>query len=291
MTDLSRRTTKLVADALAMESESAAEAGALGYMARALVQATIPHSKTEGTTFIRTNGDYRLTIISTEGLPYGSIPRLLLAWLATEATRTKSREIILGGSLSEFMGHLDMVPTGGRWGSITRIKDQTTRLFSSVIQCSYTTNERHAVKSIVVADEADLWWSPSSPGQHGLVDSTVKLSQPFYDEIINNPVPVDMRALQALRKSPMALDLYCWATYRVSYLKGRAFIPWEGLQTQFGSSYPATPRGKRHFKEKFIEALKKVSLVYPGLNADPLPDGLELRPSRTHIPKTVVADD
>jgi hypothetical protein len=292
MTDLSRRTTKLVADALAMESESAAEAGTLGYMARALVQATIPHSKTEGTTFIRTNGDYRLSISNEElGLPYGSIPRLLLAWLATEATRTKSREIILGSSLSEFMGHLDMVPTGGRKGTITMFKKQAARLFSSTIRCSYTSSERYAVKNIVVADEADIWWSPSSPGQHGLMDSTVKLSQPFYDEILNNPVPVDMRALQALRKSPMALDLYCWSTYRVSYLKGRAFIPWEGLQAQFGSSYPDTQRGKRNFKTKFVEALKKVALVYPGLNADPLPDGLELRPSRTHIPKTVVADD
>lgn len=283
--ELSKRTTKLVADALAMEKEAAADAGTLGYMARALVQATIPHSKTEGTTFIRTNGDYRLSIISTEGLPYGSIPRLLLAWLATEAVRTKSREIVLGGSLSEFMGHLDMVPTGGTTGSITRLKSQTSRLFSSMIQCSYTTAERHAVKSILVADEADLWWSPSSPHQQSIVDSTVKLSQSFYDEIINNPVPIDIRALKALKKSPMALDVYCWSTYRVSYLKDRAFIPWEGLQNQFGSSYATTLRGKRNFKSSFIEALKKVSLVYPGLNADPQQDGLTLFPSRTHIPR------
>lgn len=281
--ELSKGTSKLVAESLAIEQEAATEAGALGYMARALVQATIPHSRTEGTTFVRTNGDYRLSIISTTGLPYGSIPRLLLAWLATEAVRTKSREIVLGGSLSEFMGHLDMVPTGGTTGSITRLKSQTSRLFSSMIQCSYTTAERHAVKSILVADEADLWWSPSSPHQQSIVDSTVKLSQSFYDEIINNPVPIDIRALKALKKSPMALDVYCWSTYRVSYLKDRAFIPWEGLQTQFGSSYPTTSRGRRHFKEKFIEALKKVSLVYPGLNADPQQDGLALLPSRTHI--------
>lgn len=283
--ELSKGTSKLVAESLAIEQEAATEAGALGYMARALVQATIPHSRTEGTTFVRTNGDYRLSIISTTGLPYGSIPRLLLAWLATEAVRTKSREIVLGGSLSEFMGHLDMVPTGGTTGSITRLKSQTSRLFSSMIQCSYTTAERHAVKSILVADEADLWWSPSSPHQQSIVDSTVKLSQSFYDEIINNPVPIDIRALKALKKSPMALDVYCWSTYRVSYLKDRAFIPWEGLQNQFGSSYPTTSRGRRHFKEKFIEALKKVSLVYPGLNADPQQDGLTLFPSRTHIPR------
>ena len=192
---------RLINDALAMESESALEAGALGFMARAMVQATLPHKQVAVNEFERRNGNYSLSIMapSSIGLPYGTIPRLLLAWLTTEAVKTKSRELELGDSLSGFMAELDMMPTGGRWGSITRLKDQTTRLFSSMIQCSYTTNDRHAVKSIVVADESDLWWSPSSPGQHCLVDSTVKLSQPFYDEIINNPVPVDMRALQALR--------------------------------------------------------------------------------------------
>lgn len=34
---------KLITEALAIEAEVAKEAGALGYMARALVQATMPH--------------------------------------------------------------------------------------------------------------------------------------------------------------------------------------------------------------------------------------------------------
>ena len=36
-------------------------------------------------------------------LPYGNIPRLLLAWVCTEAVRTQSRELVLGASLSAFM--------------------------------------------------------------------------------------------------------------------------------------------------------------------------------------------
>ena len=67
------------------------------------------------------------------GLPYGSLPRLLLAWLTTEAVKTKTRELTLGDTLSDFMRQLDLVPTGGRWGSITRLKDQTRRLFASTI--------------------------------------------------------------------------------------------------------------------------------------------------------------
>ncbi len=47
------------------------------------------------------------------GLPYGTYPRLLLAWLNTEAVRTKERTIILGHSLSEFMRQLDLIPEPG----------------------------------------------------------------------------------------------------------------------------------------------------------------------------------
>ena len=33
-------------------------------------------------------------------LPYGNLPRLLLAWVSTEAVRTQSRVLVLGKSLS-----------------------------------------------------------------------------------------------------------------------------------------------------------------------------------------------
>ena len=78
---------KLITEALAIEGREAKEAGALGYIARALVQATLPHSKTDENFFKRQNGSFKLTILSDPdiGLPYGSIPRLLIAWLTTEA--------------------------------------------------------------------------------------------------------------------------------------------------------------------------------------------------------------
>lgn len=284
--ELTDNSKKLVKTALDIEEVLAIDSGSVGYTARALVLATMPHSKTVDSTFTRTNGDYTLSITNPHyGLPYGSIPRLLLAWLATEAIKTKSPEIILGSSLSEFMAQLDMVPTGGRWGSITRLKEQSTRLFSSMIQCSYSTNDRDVIKNITIADEADLWWSPKSPNQQSLLNSAVRLSGSFYDEITSNPVPIDLRALKALKKSPMALDVYCWTTHRVSYLKRETCIPWESLQAQFGSGYPMTQQGNRDFKKKFIEAMKKVALVYPELKAESLTTGLILKPSKTHIPK------
>ena len=105
----------LINRALAIEDEMALDADALGFMARAMVQATLPHSKVEGNEFTRKNGNYSLTILSPSaiGLPYGSVPRLLLAWVTTEAVKTQSRELELGDSLSGFMRELDLVPTGG----------------------------------------------------------------------------------------------------------------------------------------------------------------------------------
>ena len=82
----------LINQALAIEDEQAQEAGALGFMARAMVQATLPHRAVDGTYFERKNGAFTLSLLASPkiGLPYGSIPRLLLAWVTTEAVKTKS---------------------------------------------------------------------------------------------------------------------------------------------------------------------------------------------------------
>ena len=52
----------------------------------------------------RVNGPYTLIMTATgeHKLPFGNLPRLLLAWISTEAVRTQSRELVLGDSLSEF---------------------------------------------------------------------------------------------------------------------------------------------------------------------------------------------
>ena len=75
-----RSVDRLLEDAQAIEAESAREADALGFMARVLVQATLPHSAQEGNEFTRSNGHLTVSILAPSeiGLPYGSYPRLLL---------------------------------------------------------------------------------------------------------------------------------------------------------------------------------------------------------------------
>ena len=75
-------------------------------MARMMALCSLPRTNPGNRKeYKRVNGPYKL-ILSRMGeykLPFGNLPRLLMAWVSTEAVRTQSRELVLGRSLSEFM--------------------------------------------------------------------------------------------------------------------------------------------------------------------------------------------
>lgn len=273
----------LINQALAIEDEAAREAGALGFMARAMVQATLPHRKVEGNEFERRNGNFTLSLMSPAkiGLPYGAVPRLLLAWVTTEAVKTKSRELELGNSMSAFMAELGMSRQGS---NIASLKNQTRRLFASTVSATYEDKEKHNIADIGyrLADRSVLWWHSKDPEQAGLWKSTVTLSEQFFNEVIDRPVPIDMRAIKALKQSPMALDVYSWLTYRVSYLKRPVVIPWAALALQFGSDYSRL----RDFKAALLSELRKVLVVYSSVQVEALEEGLLVKPSLTHITRS-----
>ena len=95
----------------------------LGFMARLLALCSLPRTDPKNRLqYVRRNGPYAL-VMSAGGLnklPYGNIPRLLLAWVCTEAVRTQSRELVLGASLSEFMDKLGMAPRPQYGGLVTQ---------------------------------------------------------------------------------------------------------------------------------------------------------------------------
>lgn len=288
----SKNLEKLISEAIAIESEDAKEAGTLGYMARALVQATMPHKNpTSSEVWGRRNGNFSMVMqpgyeIDKKnnphciGLPYGTKPRLVMAFVCAEAVKKRSKEIILGKSLSEFMRQLGLTPTGGRWGTIPMLREQMKRLFSSTISFQYEGDSAEVSGGFRIASRLVLFWDSKVPNQSTLWESTITLTQEFYDEIVNRPVPVNMRALSALKDSSLALDIYCWITYRMSYLKNPVEVPWELLAMQFGSDY----KDVRDFKKNFLKQLKKVSVVYD-VKAEAGDNGLLLKPNRTHISK------
>ena len=285
MSDDDNDLDKLVRDALMIEAEEARQAGAVGFMARALTQATMPHKIAPGTEFRRRNGSFTLVMLSPSdiGLPYGSIPRLLLSWMTTEAVRTRSPVLELGPTLSAFMAGLGLSRRGGERGDITRFRNQTMRLFCSTVSCRYEDKTHDAGGNLNIVEKYSLWWNPKTPDQMPLWKSTVTLGNSFFNEIIDRPVPVDMRALKALKRSPMALDIYCWLTYRLSYLRKPTEIPWPALQMQFGADYATQGQGPRDFKKKFLHHLRAVLTRYPEANVEDGECGLLLKPSKPHV--------
>ena len=235
--------------------------------------------------YVRRNGPYTL-VMNAGGLsklPFGTNPRLILAWLCTEAVRTGSRDIVLGRSLSEFMRKLGISSTDGRGQA--RLRNQMKRLFNCSVQLNYTTAGRETSATALVAELTDFWWNPKHPDQTGLWKSKVRLSEAFFNEIVSHPVPLDLTTLKALKRSPLGLDLYLWLTYRIFTLTTPQRLTWRRMYRQFGSD-PAKASDKntvQDFRSKVLRELKKIKLAWPELNYGTARGLLILYPSFPHI--------
>lgn len=285
---LPERVRNLIEAHLAIEAEDAKSAGTLGFMTRSLAIATLPHRRIKDFRFVRKNGDFTLTMMTAhpEGLPYGTLPRLLLTWVCTEVAQQRERELSLGPNLASYLAELGLHNTGGKRGDITRLKHAMTTLFSSVISCHYEGSNKWALQNVLLADGVD-WWTPQNPEEAGEWQSRVKLSERFFNECVEHKLPFDMRAIRALRQSPLALDIYVWLTHRMSYLSKRTTIPWISLSGQFGAGYAVTDQGLRDFKRAFLRELKHVLIIYPAARVSDSRNGLVLYPSPTHVSASV----
>jgi len=280
---MSNRVADLINRSVEIDEQDAKSAGMLGFMARPLVQATMPYKNSSNDRHERTNGRYTLSMVagnSAIGLPYGNIPRLVTIWLASEAVKTQERELILGNSLSGFMCQLGIVRSGGKWGSVGRLREQLRRLFNCQISVYSSDSGDHSL-DLTIRKESHLWWDPKDPNQQSLFPSTVLLAEGFFEEVTRSPIPIDMRAIMDLKSSPMSLDIYMWLTWRMSYLTERTEIPWQLLAEQFGGNYAET----RFFKRAFLIHLEKVRAVYPAARVTEGKNGLILQNSPTHVPQ------
>ena len=270
---------------------SASEADAdLGFMARLMALCSLPRTNPGNRLlYKRQNGPYKLIMISggNTKLPYGNLPRLLLAWVCTEAVRTQSRELVLGKSLSEFMRTLGMEPVGGgATGARTRLRNQMRRLFSAHVRLIHVHEHGEQFVSSAIADRGEFWWNERKPDEPVLFDSKIRLGEDFFNEIIRHPVPIDMNTLTALKRCALGLDLYLWLTYRTFSLKRPLRLTWKQLYCQFGTD-PAKSDNKfivRNFRQNVLRELKKIKLAWPELNYSTAPGLLILHPSTSVIP-------
>lgn len=255
------------------------------FASRIMAQLSLPYKDPKGATeWVRRNNALTLTL--TPGLvtspdgsrnrayPYGVIPRYLMTWMTTEVVRTRSRQISLGDSLTQFLGSLGM---NGSGASGRRVLDQLHRLAvaSINIEDARDVGTRWAItgENFHIASRYDLWFSTKEiPGQDQLLGSTITLSEQFYEEALKSPVMLHPQILRALSGSAMRLDLYVWLAYRLRNLQKPTTVTWSQLEAQFGSEY----KHQRQFRAKFLSHWREVQIFFPQNTTAALPSGLRL---------------
>ena len=258
-----------------------------GFMARMTALCSLPRTNPGNRKeYKRVNGPFTLYMQSGPGnkLPFGNLPRLLLAWISTEVVRTQSRAIVLGPSLSKFMKTLGIYNSGGQ--PQTRLRNQMKRLFGCSVTLIYKEENVERFVNSHIAARGEYWWNPDTNSALPSWNSTIVLGEDLFNEIIRHPVPIDMNTLTALKRCSLGLDLYLWLTYRTFPLRAPQRITWRQVYRQFGAD-PDKARDKytvRNFRTKVLRELKKIKLAWPELNYSTATGVLILLPSTPAIP-------
>ena len=207
------------------------------------------------------------------GVPFGAVARLILIYLQTEALRTGSRDIELGGSLRAFLGRLGM-SVGGRTSLLVR--EQAERISRCRLSFHSVRNGRagmfinqNIVEVAMLSDGID------DAGQCSMFVEVARLGEGFFAQLSAHAVPLDEAAIRSIRGSSMALDVYCWLAYRLHSLSAPKTVGWTALASQFGTGIKL----RKHFTSSMREALTLASAAYPAARVDISPMGLTLHPS------------
>jgi hypothetical protein len=270
----------------AAEAVAKDEPERVDYLHSVLCQVGLPRRRTEGDYFERTSGNASMLVKAGElwdgkrwvrqPLPYGTRPRLALIHISSEAIRTQSREIEVGSSVREFLLMLG-ADTGGH--EYKRFQQQMKALAACEMKLGFEANTLDA-KPI---RRFDGWMHPTGK-QATLWPGVLELTSDFFETLMAHSVPMDPRALAALRHSALALDTYTWLTHRLHRVgqKSGVKLSWANLREQFGQEYGVV----KDFKREMKKALSQALAVYHGARIEEVPGGIVLLPSPPPIPKT-----
>lgn len=279
-----------------------------------MCQVGLPRRRTEARTFERQSGFVSILLEAgklyngrewvEQPLPYGATPRLVMVHVSTEAIRTKNRTVEIGDSMRQFLTMLGMPTSGGVRGGYGALKRQIEALAACRLMLGMHDRGRVVTVDAKPIKRFEAWLTPTRDQRRMLSDShepqhdhhghqqslwpgVLELSQEFFDTLTTHAVPLDNRALAALRHSALALDIYTWLAHRLCRVKGLqgARLSWQNLKEQFGQEY----RTSKDFKREFIHALRQVLAVYPQARVTEVDGGLILHASRPPLAATMAA--
>lgn|GEM_PF-2641072 len=271
-------------DLFARVSAVAGETPSPSFLHSALCAMSLPVRRPadEHAPIIRQDGQYTLVInpkpvvesidgrqsFRSLGVPYGSLPRLVLIHIMTEAVRTKSRHIVLGKTFTDWMRRMGFrtISYGPR-GSATLIKEQLDRLLACewMIRWEAGTDQgerEFGIKEIKLTNEY-----VGVDRKSGAFVREIYMTEGFFEHLRQHAVPLNETAIRHIRDSATALDLYTWLAYRLPRInpKRPAMISWQQLAVHFGND----GKNIRKFRQTVRDAWERqVSAVYPDARAD-----------------------
>lgn len=263
------------------------------YIHSIMCQVGLPRSKVEGNSFERQSGGVGLLVEAgklwdgkqflQQPIPYGTMPRLILAWMNTYAVRFNTPEIPIGDSASDFLKLLGKDVTGGKTGTFTAFKKQVQALSACRLTLGFNSNGMAHTYEGKPIKHFDAWITGKG-SQRPLWPGSVTYSQEYYETLKGHAVPIDLRAFMSLKGSALAMDIYTMLAQRLHRISGRPLIlHWANLRDQFGQEYKGKNADK-DFKDAFLLQLKKVLAVYPQAKVKKVTGGLMLLASAPPIP-------
>lgn len=262
------------------------EEGRLGITHAGFAMTSLPHKKINEGIWKREGHRTTLLVESGRGrsgelvgVPYGSIARLILLYLQTEAVRTNNPEIELGRSMKSWMSRMSLT-TGGKTYQL--VTEQARRI--SACRLTFFTDRENGAEvrhNGAFVQDAITFSNVIDNDQPTLWQDRVRLDPSFWRSLREHPVPVREEAIRAIGTRSLAIDVYIWLAYRLHSLTKPTPISWPALHAQFGAGF----RLIRQIKPTFTEALNLALAVYPEARVDADKQGLILHPSPPAVPK------
>jgi Plasmid encoded RepA protein len=260
------------------------EESRMGITHAGFAMTSLPHKRITETVWRRSSPNTTLLVASghTEhgnpiGVPYGSIARLILLYLQTEAVKTGSAEVELGRSMNAWLTKMNLTIGGKTYGLVAeqakRISHCRLTFFVDSPGVKVSENGAFVAGRISMASGHDQ--------QLSLWQEKVRLDEGFLKSLREHPVPVREEAISAIGTRSLPIDIYIWLAYRLHVLTKPTPISWLSLHSQFGAGFQRV----RQFKPTMTDALSMALAVYPEAGVSIGQDGLTLFPSPPAIPK------
>ena len=228
-------------------------------------------------------------------LPYGWFPRYMLLWIQWHVQQTRSPKVFLGYNTADMLQHklglerqtsyYNNVST--HYGRLLHMDMQIKQLYSAIhldARSPYQGEGEH-IEYHRLAYKIDSFAQNKGSRQRGYV---FYLSEPFFNTILEYPVPINMEHVRKLAKdgNTYNLDMYAFLCERLPRISADdpLFIERHEIEDLFGVNM--TDRKKFYREMLLSKVVPAVKAVYPEADFTADKNGFTLRKSPPPLPQT-----